>query len=585
MEKKGFAVFKDIWDSKSQQWGVDQRRWRTLKPREKVFITQVIQGIKEGWPTNPLVATQPKISNWDLKGYRPHDPPQPWIRKMAAGLAKDRCFVTEDSLRKKVKQTWKATISRRYNLLLWRITARKIPVNVVCSKWGAASPYCPRCFTCKETVKHAFWDCKCISPTWRSCSGILENFGFTERITWKQALLGFKGRINPAIMDIWQYIRDAILSKIWQDRNLIAHRKPALCFDSTKMRLAMVEGCLLAKEASRWLFGERCDTHSKGSMDSNNSTQHFGSQISDHYSLSSQPPFSQPKFYPFPPPPFHMAPTGFTAMLNAPWPPNHGMPPSHPSPPLSAHSLTSSINSQSYPMFSHTPMASQASPPKLANNNSSQSTKLTVAANCSVWNYDVGWAASIHDSLNFTRSELGQMCTRACIVLHNICICHGEAFDMEWVREAEAELACMGQPGEGGRCAVTSMTELRATKTIGSEETMERAQGGNKGACDLGSSSESCRSLSTAEKRSLKVPALVMATNRSFRREVKVPKVKLNHQRLLDGILEICGVPAEKFRTICSAINKLDKLTWDDVRKEMVTMAQKSWTTILPFIY
>ncbi|MCO5557342.1 hypothetical protein L7F22_010905 [Adiantum nelumboides] len=251
MEKKGFAVFKDIWDSKSQQWGVDQRRWRTLKPREKVFITQVIQGIKEGWPTNPLVATQPKISNWDLKGYRPHDPPQPWIRKMATDWAKDRCFVTEDSLRKKVKQTWKATISRRYNLLLWRIITRKVPVNVVCSKWGAVSPYCPRCHTCKETVKHAFWDCKCISPIWRSCSGILENFGFSERITWKQALLGFKGRMNPAIMDIWQYIRSAILSKIWQDRNLIAHRKPALCFDSTKMRLAMVEGCLLAKEVPR----------------------------------------------------------------------------------------------------------------------------------------------------------------------------------------------------------------------------------------------------------------------------------------------------------------------------------------------
>ncbi|MCO5596331.1 hypothetical protein L7F22_050392 [Adiantum nelumboides] len=47
-------------------------------------------------------------------------------------------------------------------------------------------------------------------------------------------------------------------------------------------------------------------------------------------------------------------------------------------------------------------------------------------------------------------------------------------------------------------------------------------------------------------------------------------EVKLNHRRLLDGMLEICGVPAEKFRTICSAIDKLDKLTWDDVRKEMV---------------
>ncbi|MCO5595233.1 hypothetical protein L7F22_049272 [Adiantum nelumboides] len=106
LEKKGFAIFKDIWDSKLQQWGVDQRRWRTLKPREKVFITQVIQGIKEGWPTNPLVATQPKISNWDLKGYRPHDPPQPWIRKMAAGWAKDSIYATSPVEAVALVATW-----------------------------------------------------------------------------------------------------------------------------------------------------------------------------------------------------------------------------------------------------------------------------------------------------------------------------------------------------------------------------------------------------------------------------------------------------------------------------------------------
>ena len=38
--------------------------------------------------------------------------------------------------------------------------------------------------------------------------------------------------------------------------------------------------------------------------------------------------------------------------------------------------------------------------------------QLTVSANCSIWNYDVGWAGSAHDSLNFTRSELGQRCQR-----------------------------------------------------------------------------------------------------------------------------------------------------------------------------
>ena len=46
--------------------------------------------------------------------------------------------------------------------------------------------------------------------------------------------------------------------------------------------------------------------------------------------------------------------------------------------------------------------------------------------------------------------------------------------------------------------------------------------------------------------------------------------IKLNHRRLLDAILDICGVPADKFRTICSAVDKLDKEPWDEVRKEMV---------------
>ena len=31
-----------------------------------------------------------------------------------------------------------------------------------------------------------------------------------------------------------------------------------------------------------------------------------------------------------------------------------------------------------------------------------------------------------------------------------------------------------------------------------------------------------------------------------------------------------CGVPTEKFRPICSAVDKLDKSPWEEVRKEMV---------------
>ncbi|MCO5576370.1 hypothetical protein L7F22_030180 [Adiantum nelumboides] len=197
--------------------------------------------------------------------------------------------------------------------------------------------------------------------------------------------------------------------------------------------------------------------------------------------------------------------------------------------------------------------------------------QLTVAANCSIWNYDVGWAGSGHDSLNFSRSDIGQACARdelgnyclvgdyayparpymlvpfkgckeelsrlkyywnfiqsstrmpverafgmlkarfrvllkrcdmnlryvpdlvaACLVLHNICIQHGESFDMEWVREAEAELIVhFGRAEEDQRAVATSLRELQATREVDIEDAMERAQGGNEGgASDLGLGSE-----------------------------------------------------------------------------------------------
>lgn len=47
-------------------------------------------------------------------------------------------------------------------------------------------------------------------------------------------------------------------------------------------------------------------------------------------------------------------------------------------------------------------------------------------------------------------------------------------------------------------------------------------------------------------------------------------KVKVNHRMLLDGLFESCGVPADKFRAICSAVDKLDKSPWSEVRNEMV---------------
>jgi histidyl-tRNA synthetase len=45
--------------------------------------------------------------------------------------------------------------------------------------------------------------------------------------------------------------------------------------------------------------------------------------------------------------------------------------------------------------------------------------------------------------------------------------------------------------------------------------------------------------------------------------------IKVNHRMILDGIFEVCGVPTDMFRTICSAVDKLDKSPWEEVRKEM----------------
>jgi len=46
--------------------------------------------------------------------------------------------------------------------------------------------------------------------------------------------------------------------------------------------------------------------------------------------------------------------------------------------------------------------------------------------------------------------------------------------------------------------------------------------------------------------------------------------IKVNHRMILDGMFRVCGVPDSMFRTICSAVDKLDKSPWEEVREEMV---------------
>ncbi|KNE73013.1 hypothetical protein AMAG_17223 [Allomyces macrogynus ATCC 38327] len=46
--------------------------------------------------------------------------------------------------------------------------------------------------------------------------------------------------------------------------------------------------------------------------------------------------------------------------------------------------------------------------------------------------------------------------------------------------------------------------------------------------------------------------------------------IKLNHRALLDGVFEVCGVPSDLFRPISSAVDKMDKMPWDEVKAEML---------------
>lgn len=37
-------------------------------------------------------------------------------------------------------------------------------------------------------------------------------------------------------------------------------------------------------------------------------------------------------------------------------------------------------------------------------------------------------------------------------------------------------------------------------------------------------------------------------------------QIKLNHRDVLSGLFTACGVPEEKFKSICSTVDKLDKV-------------------------
>jgi len=64
-------------------------------------------------------------------------------------------------------------------------------------------------------------------------------------------------------------------------------------------------------------------------------------------------------------------------------------------------------------------------------------------------------------------------------------------------------------------------------------------------------------------------------------------QIKVNHRMLLDAVLDLSDVPSDKFKAICSSIDKLDKETWENVSHEMIHtkgLSQKQVDSIGTFV-
>ncbi|KAI6213054.1 hypothetical protein M3Y94_00104000 [Aphelenchoides besseyi] len=54
------------------------------------------------------------------------------------------------------------------------------------------------------------------------------------------------------------------------------------------------------------------------------------------------------------------------------------------------------------------------------------------------------------------------------------------------------------------------------------------------------------------------------------RLDLGVYEIRLNHRVLLEGIFELSGIEEKEFKTVFSSIDKLDKVPWTEVQKELV---------------
>jgi len=62
---------------------------------------------------------------------------------------------------------------------------------------------------------------------------------------------------------------------------------------------------------------------------------------------------------------------------------------------------------------------------------------------------------------------------------------------------------------------------------------------------------------------------------------LEIPNLtKVNHKQLLNIIFDFCKIPDEKFNSVCSTIDKLDKLSWVEVQSELISKGISFETTL-----
>jgi len=80
--------------------------------------------------------------------------------------------------------------------------------------------------------------------------------------------------------------------------------------------------------------------------------------------------------------------------------------------------------------------------------------------------------------------------------------------------------------------------------------------------CDFDISGRSDNMLADAE-----VVGLMVEVLESFGLEFEI---KVSHRKLLEAMVSMAGCEMEKFKAVCSSIDKLDKEPWETVAKELI---------------